>query len=142
MGEFADRVEAWAKKSIANTTFARKKIALEVFSRVVMRSPVGNVRLWKVPRKGYVGGRFRANWQCTIGAPATGTVDSTDQNRAIRSISGALSKLAEDKDEQTNLTNNLAYSEVLEKGRSTQAPVGMVAVTVAEFGGIVEEAVR
>ena len=42
------------------------------------------------------------------------------------------------------LTNNLPYIETLERGRignkgSEQAPNGMVGITVAEFGGIVDQ---
>lgn len=38
------------------------------------------------------------------------------------------------------LTNNLPYIERLERGWSKQAPTGMVALTVAEFGGIAADA--
>ena len=37
------------------------------------------------------------------------------------------------------ITNNLPYAQVLENGHSQQAPTGMLAITVAEFNGIVED---
>ena len=45
------------------------------------------------------------------------------------------------------LANNLPYIETLERGRvgnrgSLQAPQGMVAITVAEFGGIAQSEAR
>ena len=38
------------------------------------------------------------------------------------------------------LSNNLPYIKKLEDGSSTQAPNGMVKITVAELGGIAQEA--
>ena len=40
------------------------------------------------------------------------------------------------------LVNNLPYAVPLEYGHSSQAPAGMVRVTIAEFQQIVEAAVR
>jgi hypothetical protein len=139
---FEDDVRKWADKSIARVTIARKKIAFDVFTRVVIRTPVGNPRYWKIFRKGYVGGRLRANWQCSIGTPADGVQDTVDQSRPMRSIASSLGHLKPDSDASIFLNNNLPYAKPVEDGWSKQAPSGMVGITVAEFQGIVQEAVR
>lgn len=147
MAEFADAVAAFAKKTTAKLDFIPRKVAMEVLKRVVMRSPVGNVRNWKTkyPPHGYVGGRFRGNWQVGIGTFPTGELTRIDPTGSTAIADGTARIMAAkptQKDASINIVNNLPYGEPLEKGHSKQAPQGMVSITVAEFGGIVEEAVR
>ena len=136
MGSFALDVSKWCGKSLDRIDIVSRKIALEMFRRVILRTPVDT-------------GRARGNWQTTIGAPAFGTLDETDKSGraaiarattvclAWKAVSGAWIFLA----------NNLPYIQTLEHGRvgnrgSKQAPSGMVAITVAEYGGVVQEEVR
>jgi hypothetical protein len=98
-----------------------KKIAIELFSRVIEKSPVDT-------------GRFRANWNCSISSPDLSTSESTDP-----SGSGAISKATSTvvsytlNDQSVFLTNNLPYAERLENGWSKQAPNGMVRLSVMEI---------
>ena len=98
-----------------------KKITIELFSRVIEKSPV-------------LTGRFRANWNCSIGSPNLSTSESTDP-----SGSGAISKVTSTvvsytlNDQSVFLTNNLPYAERLENGWSKQAPNGMVRLSVMEI---------
>lgn len=92
--------------------------------------------------KGYVGGRFRGNWQLTISARATAQLDRIDPsgNEAISAASAALAGFKAGP--PIYIVNNLPYGQRLEYGWSTQAPNGMVRITVAEFADIVQDAVR
>ena len=98
-----------------------KKITIELFSRVIEKSPVDT-------------GRFRANWNCSIGSPDLSTSESTDP-----SGSGAISKVTSTvvsytlNDQSVFLTNNLPYADRLENGWSKQAPNGMVRLSVMEI---------
>ncbi|GAA0907690.1 hypothetical protein GCM10009552_15960 [Rothia nasimurium] len=81
---------------------------------------------------GYVGGRFRGNWQTSIAAPATGTIDRVDPSgsstisEVLRNMGGAGTV--------TFLVNNLPYSQVLEyESHSSQAPAGMVRISMARI---------
>jgi hypothetical protein len=95
-----------------------------------------------VSGKGYVGGRFRGNWQFTIGAPAAGELDRIDPSGAA-TLEALRSQVATLTAGQTAyIVNNLPYAIPLEYGHSTQAPQGMVRVTLARFQQIVNEAVR
>lgn len=117
----------WAEGSMAKAAIAAQKIAGELFRRVILRTPVKT-------------GRAIGNWQATIGTPSALTLDGTDGSdtailRAIETVRGwRLGSAA------IFLTNNLPYIERLENGWSKQAPNGMVALTVAEFGGIATDA--
>lgn len=111
-----------------------RKIVLTAFRRVILRTPVKT-------------GRARGGWLCTIGTPAIPTEGLAAVNDTDRSGRNAVAGAEEGVgmwDPLTGkaviLTNNVPYIGRLEHGSSTQAPNGMVAVTVAELGGIAQEA--
>lgn len=91
---------------------------------------------------GYVGGRFRGNWQFSIDSPATGELDRIDRsgNDTIAQLEAQVEALTIG--QTAYIVNNLPYSVPLEYGHSTQAPSGMVRVTLANFQAIVDQAIR
>lgn len=91
---------------------------------------------------GYVGGRFRGNWQVAIGLKPTDMLDRIDPNGG-NTVSAESAKLANFTAGQTiHITNNLPYGHRLEfEGHSRQAPAGMVRVSLAEFQNIFKEAI-
>jgi hypothetical protein len=93
--------------------------------------------------KGYVGGRFRSNWQTMIGAMPSGTLDSVDPSGQAAIARGAAVIEATTVGPAIFIVNNLPYAHRLEfDSWSKQAPAGMVRVTVAEFNSIVEQQAR
>lgn len=118
-----------------------RKIVLDIGRRVVERSPVGDATYWKSPPPpGYVGGRFRGNWQHgTVDMPRTvfDTVDDVSGERIAASVNNGEAFAVH------YIVNNLPYAIALENGHSRQAPPGgIVGLTVVEFGGIVREAAQ
>ncbi|NIF28337.1 hypothetical protein F3J44_18375 [Pantoea sp. Tr-811] len=95
-----------------------------------------------VAGQGYVGGRFRGNWQFSIDSPATGELDVVDRsgNETIAQLKAQVEALTIG--QTAYIVNNLPYAIPLEYGHSTQAPAGMVRVTLANFQRIVDEAIR
>lgn len=120
--------EQWAAKTMTKLDLAVQKISLELFSRVILRSPVDT-------------GRFRGNWQVAIGEIPDGTLDLYDESeRGVATINAAAAVALNVKaGDIIYLVNNLPYGPVLEGGSSDQAPQGMVALTVQEFQEIVNE---
>lgn len=95
-----------------------------------------------VAGQGYVGGRFRGNWQFSIDSAATEELDRIDPSGS-ETIAALLSQVQALTIGQTAyIVNNLPYAVPLEYGHSTQAPSGMVRVTLANFQRIVDEAIR
>ena len=126
MGSFADQVKAFEKDALRKMNLAVRKISLEIFSRVILKSPVDT-------------GRFRGNWQVAIGSIPSGTLELDDKT-GTATVSKADAKLFSAKAGDTiYLANNLPYAVRLEEGYSQQAPAGMVALTVQEFAAIVGE---
>lgn len=122
---FVIDVEQFAAKSISDIDVIRRKTTLEVFSKVVKKTPVDT-------------GRARGNWQTTIGSPASGEIERLDRSGAA-SVSEVVSVVGRSGlTDVVFLTNNLPYIGVLEYGHSRQAPRGMVRTSIAEFPYIVK----
>lgn len=115
-------------KELISLELAQKKIILEFFKRIVLKTPVRF-------------GTARANWQISFNAPAVTVLDKQDKtgNNVINEITTVLLNAKFDKNINVYLSNNLPYIEVLENGSSTQAPAGMIKSTIPEFNGIIKE---
>lgn len=135
LAEFNFEIEKFAKKIVPEAQVAfQKKIVLEILRRVVFKNPVGNPSLWKNPNSaapGYVGGRSRGNWQVQIASTNEQEIPGVlDPTSVFASGAAKLSGL-----KPFNVVwifNNLPYIVPLENGWSSQAPTGMVRITLSE----------
>ncbi len=97
-----------------------RKVATAVLEGVVERTPV---RI----------GRAKGNWQVTVGGPSTAPTDHIDpigddtveRGKVIIDNAPVLKS-------PIYITNNVEYIDALEHGSSSQAPAGMMQVTVDE----------
>lgn len=150
MASFVVQLAEFARKAGANADLVVRKTVLDIGTRIVERSPVGDPTLWKHPApKGYVGGRFRANWQYgSYNYSAQGSIPSGDlpdidptggvslaRIEAGLQLEGAAGMIHV-------ILNNLPYAQALEDGWSSQAPQGMVGLTAIEFQSIVRAAAQ
>lgn len=139
--QFALDVAKFAKLAMDRADLVVRKVVLDLGTRVVMRSPVGNPSLWKHPApKGYVGGHFRANWQYGLDSAPGNTLPGTDKTG-----SKAVARFREGPPQKSYghvhyIVNNLPYASRLETGWSKQAPAGMVGVTCREFQALMAKA--
>lgn len=109
-----------------------RKIALDMFSRVIEKSPVDT-------------GCFKSNWQVSIGSIPSGTITPERDKKGYYdfepAVTAVMAKTLETKaGDVVYLINNISYSRRLEYGWSKQAPAGMVRLTIVEFQGIVTQA--
>jgi hypothetical protein len=134
---FTFQVNRLTDKARAAMNFVVRETILDLSLAVVNRSPVGDPALWSRPATaGYVGGKFRGNWQYSENTAPTGTLPTIDSTYGTSNASYARisSKLASSVIGKVHyVVNNLPYSRKLEYGWSTQAPTGVVGVTIAEF---------
>lgn len=107
MGRFSDQVANFASGTKKEIDRRVRGVTLALFRGVILGSPVDT-------------GRFRGNWQTSVGAPAEGALEAVDPSgsaaiaNVIANMGGAGS--------QTWMTNNLPYSEVLEFGEYPDPP--------------------
>lgn len=91
---------------------------------------------------GYVGGRFRGNWQVSFDVAKTGTLERIDptgqdsKGEGIGVIQGFTTQVG-----TIWMMNNLPYSQRLEYGHSSQAPAGVVRISVLEVQMFIDRAV-
>ena len=129
MGPFELQLRAFAEKAKDNADQVTRKVVLDVWARIIERSPVDT-------------GRFRGNWTYSINA-------KVDQTKAVAGTSASPAPAPGAPDVEDGafgrvhfITNSLPYAQRLETGYSNQAPLGMVGLTVTEFNAIVGNAAR
>jgi hypothetical protein len=136
LNEFNKEINAFAVTVPKRALVLQKKMALDLLSKIIFRTPVGNPSLWQNPAgapAGYVGGRARANWQVSLGTPGGGEVRGEDATGGT-TLAAGVSKMASAKPGGVIwLYNNLPYIVRLEFGWSKQAPNGMVRLSLAEI---------
>jgi hypothetical protein len=133
----------WVEKAKGNMDAVVRKVVLDVGSRIVEKSPVGDASLWQSPPPpGYVGGRFRANWQYGFNEPPSSDLSDIDPSGGVSVSRISAGVLNSPSIGIHYLVNNMPYAKRLEEGWSKQAPQGMVTLTVMEFGAIASSAVK
>lgn len=128
-GSFAESLAAFAEQTKEAIDDVFREVVIEIGTSVIRLSPVDT-------------GRFKGNWQFTVGAPSNQSVDTFDKagHETIAALVAEVSRL--EAGQVAYIVNNLVYGVPLEYGHSAQAPAGMVQITLARFQQIVEEAIR
>ncbi len=123
-GKWSLDLVKYAKQKELEIDTVRKKVALEIFTQVVQKTPVDT-------------GRARGNWLISVGQDTTGEVSRDDKKPKGSKpsfLSQEASKLNGCKGDDTiYICNNLPYIKSLEYGSSKQAPSGMVGLTMANI---------
>jgi hypothetical protein len=129
MSTFSLDIKAFAERAEKNADEVISKVCLDLLSDIVLNTPVDT-------------GRARANWQCSIGSPASGEVsfdadagsgitaprESAASARAIADGSAAIASAPRN---IFWISNNLPYIYRLEFEQwSKQAPNGMVRLAI------------
>lgn len=96
-----------------------EELGEEVFDGVVERSPVET-------------GSFRASWNASLNIPDETVVDGGSADSPL--IAPKYPKLKVKPGDKIIINNSTVYGPELENGHSDQAPLGMVAVTIASLG--------
>jgi hypothetical protein len=124
---FEAQIAAFVAKAKGNADLVVRKVGLDMFSRVIQKSPVDE-------------GRFKSSWVVSVNSIPVddpGTIDKTGAP-SFQRVSAAVVGLKAGN--VITMVSNLAYSRRLEYGWSQQAPAGMVRITISEFAGIVKSA--
>lgn len=117
MAAWSQDIVTLAQRANINLDTAIRKSTLDLFRRLVLKSPIDT-------------GRFRANWNYSIGSADYTTTDSTDQSRGMRE---AMRAADQPSGGVVCLSNGLPYARRLEYGYSKQAPYGMVRYSILEY---------
>jgi hypothetical protein len=124
--DFEGDLDAFAKQLQIDYATVLKRVAIDLFGRIVMKTPVDT-------------GRARASWTIEIGK-IDSTVAPEGQQPAMNTwiaeakAGAALATLTERAvfSEPIWIANSLPYINALENGHSRQAPAGMVKLSMEE----------
>lgn len=125
---FALDVRAFVLKAQEAQDQVFREVVLEIARSIILMSPVDT-------------GRFRGNWQTEVNRIPAGQLDVFDKEGGptiAKVVNGTVALKVGD---VAYIANNLPYAIELEYGHSTQAPAGMVRITVERFQSIVREAI-
>lgn len=155
---FSSDLKRFTAKTEKNAEKVFRGTFLAMAASIVKRSPVGNPDLWTAWDKrtgrylpyeavydvpsGYVGGRFRGNWQTDVNKPAIGEVNTVDATGLSTLLNARLVSTSANIGDSLYFINNLPYAIPLENGWSSQSPHGMVKRTVTEFKREIKKQVR
>lgn len=129
-GPFELSIRQFAVKAGVLADQVVRNVVLEIWGRVIVRSPVDT-------------GRFRGNWQYTLGQAKAGIITVTGTTEAPAPAPGTPAVALAGASKAVHVIhNNLPYARRLEYGYSDKAPAGMVRITLAEFSGIVDQAAK
>lgn len=104
-----------------------RKLAIDLHTAITKRTPVDT-------------GRARASWNIAQGEPL---LDVPPPNEGEAPLpSPGVPTFVVDGTAPIYITSSLVYIEALENGHSSQAPAGMVAVSLAEAEAIIEAILR
>lgn len=127
-------IAKFAKRIDLSIGLVVERLTLDLFNRITERTPVDT-------------GRARQSWQVGVGSINT-TVPasrgkSTGANRGASSppenpVATFPGDITIDGTEVVYITSSLPYIESLENGNSTQAPAGMVRLSIAEVEAEIE----
>jgi hypothetical protein len=129
MTSFEQQLRAIEAKTLDKMERAARKITLDAFTEVILRSPVDK-------------GRFRGNWQVAIGTVPDGTLELDDKTGSITISKAAAEAQGLELGDIVYMANNLPYAVPLEDGWSDQAPEGMVKLTVQRVQQIADAVIR
>ncbi len=118
-------LSAFADKAGVNAEVVIRKIALDLFTAIVKRTPVDT-------------GRARSSWTLGIDNVLSTVAKKTKSKRSAGSATnkalGQTKKLSRYRIGQSIfIVNNLEYIVFLEDGTSDQAPFGMVKLAIADI---------
>lgn len=123
MARWSTPLAALVAKANTDVETVVRKVAYRAFKLIIDHSPVDT-------------GRFRANWNFSVGAPDYSTTESTDEDRGAAEAAKALTLQI---GTVVYLSNGLPYARRLEYGWSKQAPAGMVRLSVADIRAYIEK---
>lgn len=128
-GSFSLQLDQFKQKTLAAIEQTVQDVIIQIGESVINLSPVDT-------------GRFKGNWQFTVGAPSNQSLIRYDKegNEAIADL---LSKVNQfELGQVAYIVNNLVYAISLEYGHSSQAPSGVARITIAQFEKIVAAAAK
>ncbi len=113
---------------------------LHMYKKIVDRTPVGDPSLWNWPaHRDYKPGTLKASWKLSFNGQERATNGQFASAGQILGNHGLTFKVGTSTKQVAVISNPQPYAQRVETGWSTQAPQGMMRITIAEYTSIVDE---
>lgn len=110
----------------------------DLFNKIVSRTPVGNSSLWKYPAPAdYNPGALKASWGITYNT--NGVARGADGKFTSINNTGIKFTVGKSGSQNATIYNDQPYAQRVEDGWSTQAPSGMVKISIQEYPLLIEK---
>lgn len=144
---FAADIAKWAEKTKRKKDEINREVVVNLSTTVINRTPIGDISIWETPptekrMETYRPGTLVNSWYSEIGSVSEGNEPRSPSTSGVTSFAQLSFMADEAVGEVFYFTNPAPYARRVEFGWSSQAPAGMVRVTVAEFQNIVRAAVN
>ncbi len=128
MTQFTLALGAFAAKAKLAPVLVQRKVALDLLTELIVRSPVDT-------------GRYRSNHQVGLGVADLTIDDPAEPSGAAALAEGGAVIARAPGDVDIVLSHSLPYAKPIEEGHSQQAPAGVYAVAAAKFRAAFGDAV-
>lgn len=137
---FANDLAKFARKTNVDMAKVKRGVALKLFAAIVLDTPVGT----SDPKRNYVGGRLRANWQVGRNTDPRSQLGRVDHTGAVVFAEIETVVRTSRLEDTLFFVNNLPYGPRVEyDGWShTKAPKGMVRKNIKRFSRLLRQEVR
>jgi hypothetical protein len=126
-GSFSLQLDQFKQKAMASIEQTIKDVVIQIGETIINLAPVDT-------------GRFKGSFQFTVGAPANFSPIRYDKEGTI-ALAELNARVAQwDTSQVAYFVSNLVYAISLEYGHSSQAPSGVIRITIAQFEKIVAAA--
>ncbi len=114
---------------------------LDMYRSIVQRTPVGDPNLWHPPYwpKDYKPGTLKASWNISFNNSQRDTNGQFANSEQITDSGGLSFKINSDNKQEAVIYNSQPYAQRVEMGWSTQAPVGMMRISIAEYSATLDK---
>lgn len=112
---------------------------LQMYKKIVERTPVGDPSLWNWPaHKDYHPGTLRKSWTISFNGVQRNVTGQFASSAQVLGNNGLSFKIGNGKTQVAVISNPMPYAQRVETGWSTQAPQGMMRITIAEYTSLLE----
>lgn len=112
----------------------------DLYKKIVERTPVGNPSLWNWPApRDYNPGTLKESWNISFNNVQRNVAGQFASTAQILGNNGLSFKLGDKGQQVVVISNPQPYAQRVETGWSTQAPQGMMRVSIAEYTSMLNQ---
>lgn len=132
--QFLSKFRANQQLALSASAKATNKTIRDMYGLIVERTPVGNPTLWNYPAPAnYEPGTLRASWRIDYDGVLRNAKGQFESASNVLSGGGLSFKIGRNNKKEAAISNNQPYAQRVEEGWSTQAPQGMMRITIAQY---------